>query len=162
MVASALLALAAAMLLSDRSSRGQRAVQTGPIWRPGTEWTVRVVQDASVAAPERSMDQSYEQVYDFRVASAPTAAAGEWRIDARLEGARGPAADGFRLYYVRDGGGFTLRRVAIGGQKPLDRSYGPVLFGQAFPFQDHVTDTPRDRRVIAENGGAGSAGSATP
>jgi hypothetical protein len=156
-----LLAAAALAAGCGTGTPKKSSTQTSSIWKVGTAWKVTVREDANIASPN-SQHQYYDQVFDFKVGAAPKSASGSWRVDVTLEGAQGPAANGYHLFYVTSGSAFTLKQVSVGQQPPQGAAYAPVLLGQAFPLQKTVTSTPKDAHIKAANGGTGSQGLPPP
>lgn len=126
----------------------------------GPKWKVTVSQNNSVAAPTDATGtagQTYDSVYRFKVKSAPTKKVPYWQVHATLEGAAGPLADGFTLWYAQNkDGSVTLKQVALGTGAPTDAAAASAVLGQAFPLDRQITKPPTDRTQKAPGNGAGT------
>ena len=143
------------------------AATTSKIWAVGYKWDVTVTQNSSIASPADSSGTegtSYDQVYHFSVADAPTAKSPLWRVHAELEGAQGPLANGFSLWYTEqpDHKSMKLTQVALGTEHPSDPTGASAIFGQAFPLEQTYTAPPKSHKVKAPKGGAETGTSLPP
>ena len=123
------------------------------IWKVGDAWKVTVRQDSAVADPT-GKHQAYDQVYRFTVSKGPSGGGTTWQVTARMVGAEGPFARGFRLYYAERGAALVLTQAGLIGTNPVPASAAPAVLGQSFPLEKRITKRPTDRRIVASKGGA--------
>lgn len=118
------------------------------IWKLGDTWTITVQQRGATVSPDAPKDELTELAYRFRVAAAPEGGDGLWRIDVKQDGASGPFADGWRLYFreAKDGA-MRLSEVAQGAQKAAAAEVASIVLGVSFPYETKYTAPPKDDTV---------------
>lgn len=123
---------------------------TSEIWKVGDAWTVEVAQDGGAIAPDG--DTSVAKIpFRFKVTDAPAAASEPWVVQVEQDGAEGPFAAGWRLYYVERDGVMELSKVAMGGaqDKPLEAELATIVLGSQFPYEVRYETAPKDATVTA-------------
>ena len=158
----------------DRGGSDTAAV-TSRIWTSGDSWTVEVRQDAGAITPDG--DSSVATVpFRFRVTEAPEQADGLWHVRVTQDGAEGPFAKGWHLYYQPDAKGvMVLKFVATGDEPKLEAELASIALGPQFPYEVRYAAPPKDYAVDAAKllkrselppsslpGGGGDGGAAPP
>lgn len=119
------------------------------IWQPGTAWTVSVRQDSGAITPDGAKSVAAVP-FRFRVTDPPVSSAGEWKVHVTQDGAEGPFAGGWDLYYREADGAMVLHRVAVGAEKPLEAELAAIVLGPQFPYEVRYEAAPKDFTVDAE------------
>ncbi len=141
---------------SSNSSKGKRddgghtatAPATSEIWKVGDSWIMKVRQDSGAITP--SGDRSVATVpFHFEVVSAPSNATGAWHVHATQEGAEGPFAKGWNLWYVEKDDAMVLKRVSVGDEKPLEAELAAIVLGPQFPYEVRYDAPPKNGTVDA-------------
>jgi hypothetical protein len=130
---------------------GDAAVATSRVWEVGDTWTVKVRQDSGAVTPDG--DRSVAAIpFRFEVVEAPGAdeADGAWRVHVAQDGAEGPFAKGWNLWYVAKDDAMTLSRVSMGDEKPLEAELASIVLGPQFPYEVRYAKPPKDYAVDAE------------
>lgn len=157
-VAAFALALGGGLLLMKNSSSStpgedgptsEGAPVASDVWAKGDTWTVNVRQDAGAITPEG--DRSVAAVpFRFEVVEAPRGTAGAWKVHVVQDGAEGPFAKGWNLWYVEKDDAMTLSRVSVGDEKPLEAELATIVLGPQFPYEVSYGAPPKDRTVNAD------------
>ncbi len=135
------------------SSNGNSAGGKGAasdIWQVGDSWTVQVKQDGGAISPDG--DKSVAKIpFRFKVVKAPTGATKEWTVKVTQDGAEGPFAAGWRLYYAPRDGEMVLTKVATGAatDKPLEAELATIVLGSQFPYEVTYSAPPKDATITA-------------
>ncbi len=150
-------ALAAALLVlrgdggsKTGSSGSGGAAAAGDVWKVGDEWVVKVKQDGGAIAPGGAKNVA-EIPFRFAVTDAPTGTDGTWTVQVRQDGAEGPFAEGWRLFYAERDDALVLTKVAMGRQDPLEAELATIVLGSQFPYEVRYTAPPKDRTVTASD-----------
>jgi len=143
------LLLVAALLAVAGCSKDGEGDSKGPkngVWEKGTAWKVDVTQDAGKVTPGGDGDM-VELTYRFRVAGGAGSKERPWRVHVTQEGAEGPFAAGWDLFYVDDPKGVRLSQVAFGEQEPVEPKLASIVLGLGFPLEARYTAPPKDANV---------------
>ncbi len=120
-------------------------------WQVGDEWTVQVAQDGGAIAPDGGSTSVAKIPFRFTVMDSPATSSEPWIVKVEQDGAEGPFAAGWRLYYVERDGGMELSKVAMGGatDKPLEAELATIVLGSQFPYEVRYETAPKDKTVTA-------------
>ncbi len=147
-------------LLALVGGRNDSAGVSSTILVKGDTWVDRLKTTTGSVAAEKKDAHAITIVYRSQVEKIPTTAQGDWVIRVRQDGAEGPFAAGWRLYYRgSDKKGFELRAVAPVGRDPMDAKNASVILGEDFPLRTTITSRPKSRTIIDRTpGGAAASG----
>ncbi|MCW2920785.1 MAG: hypothetical protein JWL76_659 [Thermoleophilia bacterium] len=150
-------ALAGVLMLFKQSSPDNSGSNGGgtrgsasDIWKVGDRWTAQVRQDGGAISPDAA--KSVTKVpFRFEVTKAPSASNDAWTIKVTQDGAEGPFAAGWRLYYVETDGEMVLSKVATGAatDKPLEAELATIVLGSQFPYEVRYAAPPKDASITA-------------
>lgn len=138
---------------SSSAPRGN-AAENG-IWHAKSHWTVTVKRNTASVAPDAEESNDYTDTYRFVVIGKDKN--GLWHVRAKMDGASGPWADGYNLFYKDSGGAMVLKRASLGAAPPVPAAQATAALGAAFPLTKRYTKTPRNSRVNGTNPGSDSS-----
>ena len=120
------------------------------IWKVGDAWTVEVKQNAGAITPGGKTSVA-KVPFRFKVDDAPSATQKAWTVKVTQDGAEGPFAAGWRLYYVERDGEMVLSKVATGAatDKPLEAELATIVLGSQFPYEVRYAAPPKDATITA-------------
>jgi hypothetical protein len=133
---------------SREGGGGNSGAAASEVWAVGDEWTIQVRQDAGSITPEGDTNVAAIP-YRFEVVAAPEGADGAWEVHVTQDGAEGPFAKGWNLWYVEDDGAMVLDRVSIGTEPPLEAELASIVLGPQFPYEVRYDAPPKERTVDA-------------
>jgi hypothetical protein len=149
------LALGGGLLFLSKSDGGSssggghgKVDATSDVWKVGTHWTVDVRQDSASITPDAGRSVAMIP-FHFSVVSAPNASRATWKVHVAQDGAQGPFAKGWNLYYVDKGATMQLSKVSVGDEQPAPADAATIVLGAQFPYETTYASRPTNKSLDA-------------